>query len=291
MIEFTKTDARISETLLTNCIFWVQSLPDDELGPSRRVLEDLEVLQGGFPVFVRRVSNRDEMVATLTEIARLAEQDGYRPVLHLDCHGSAEQGLLLAPSGERLDWAETVDLLRRINVATRNNLVCVFALCFGLHAYTQVALKRPVPAYLFAGPESEIEVGFLEDETLAFYRRMIETNNVTLAFKETLGGKMVSVHCQGLFLQALLSYIRQFAKGKARRTRLERLVTEVLKNDGDIHPSPDRLKQIRADIRRVLEPGQALIDRYEPSFLIGRKAAFTYADIEAILSGNARPKA
>ena len=112
--------------------------------------------------------------------------------------------LMLAPSGERVGWGEIIEDLRSLNVATANNLTCIFALCFGLHLYKQVSLKRPVPAYLFCAPPDKISVGFLEAQTLAFYREMSRTSNVTAAFEATLGGVMQSFHCQGLFLQSLL---------------------------------------------------------------------------------------
>jgi len=120
-----------------------------------------------------------------------------RPVLHVDAHGTVADGLLLAPSGERVGWSEIIEDLRVLNVATANNLTCIFALCFGLHLYKQVSLKRPVPAYLFCAPAEEISVGFLEAQTLAFYREMNRTSNVTAAFEATLGGVMQSFHCQG----------------------------------------------------------------------------------------------
>jgi hypothetical protein len=206
-----------------------------------------------------------------------------RPVLHVDAHGTVADGLLSAPSGERMGWAEIIEVLRDLNVATRNNLVCVFALCFGLHVYKQVSLKKPVPAYLFFAPPSEISVGFLEARTLAFYREINRTSNVTAAFAATLGAGMESFHCQGLFLQSLLRYIRTYCVGRQRQDRQERMVTAILQRDGIATPSSAQLKEARRKIREVLDPGQSLIDRFAPFFLIGRVAAFTYEDIEKVL--------
>ena len=152
-------------------------------------------------------------------------------MLHVDAHGTVAGGLLLAPSGERIAWSEIIELLRGLNVATANNLTCVFALCFGLHLYKQVSLKKPVPAYFFVAPPSEISVGFLEEQTLAFYRETIHTSNVTAAFNTTLGANMQSFHCQGLFLQSLLRYIRTYCMGRRRQDRQERMVTAIFMRD------------------------------------------------------------
>lgn len=283
-ISFSDTALTISEELEINSIVWIHSLPPGEMGPTRRILEDLEMLTGtgGFPVIERSVTNRGELIRVMNELSEHATR-GLRPILHVDAHGSPKDGMLLAPSGDRVGWADIIELLRTLNVATQNNLVSVFALCFGLHIYKQVSLKRPVPSYLFFAPPSEITVGFLEAQTLAFYRHINHSSNVTQAFAQTLGGSMESFHCQGLFLQALVRYIRTHCRGKARERRQERMVTEILKRDEITHPTSGQLKQIRRDIREVLNPGQSLIDKFAPGFLIGRSAAFTYADIDRIL--------
>jgi len=288
MISYSDTALMISETLQTNAIVWIHSLPVNEMGPTRRILEDLESLSkaDGFPIFVYAVRNRAELEDILNELTTRAEQ-GLRPVLHVDAHGTVADGLLLAPSGERVGWAEVIDLLRRLNAATANNLSCVFALCFGLHLYKQVSLKKAVPAYLFCAPPSEVSVGFLEEQTLGFYREINQTSDVTAAFKATLGANMDSFHCQGLFFQSLLRYIRTYCMGKGRQKRQERMVTAVLKRDGIMNPSKAQLRQARKDIRDALKPGQNLIDHFAPSFLIGRDAAFTYADLDKVLKRSA----
>ena len=284
MISYSGTALTISETLQTNAIAWIHSLPKGEMGPTRRILEDLEGLAsaGGFRVFEYAVGDRAELEKAFNELTSSAEQ-GLRPVLHVDAHGTVADGLLLAPSGEQVEWADVIELLRKLNVATENNLTCVFALCFGLHLYKKVSLKKAVPAYLFCAPPSEISVGFLEDQTLAFYRKINQTSNVTAAFNATLGASMKSIHCQGLFFQSLLRYIRTYCMGKRRQERQERMLTAVLKRDGIVNPSNEQLSQARKDVCESLKPGQSLIDHFAPSFLVGRDAAFKYEDLDKVL--------
>ena len=153
-----------------------------------------------------------------------------------------------------------------------------------------------MPAYLFCAPPDKISVGFLEAQTLAFYREMSRTSNVTAAFEATLGGVMQSFHCQGLFLQSLLRYIRTYCIGRMRKDRLERMVTAVLQRNGIVNPSSAQLKQARHQVRESLKPGQKVIDLFAPSFLIDRAPAFTYADLDRILkrsanSGSSHPGA
>jgi hypothetical protein len=140
MISYSDTGLTISETLQTNAIVWIHSLPEKEMGPTRRILEDLEGLSsvGGFPISIYAVRNHAELSELLMQLTAMAEQ-GLRPVLHVDAHGTVAEGLLLSPSGERVGWSELIDDLRYLNVATANNLTCIFALCFGLHLYRQVS--------------------------------------------------------------------------------------------------------------------------------------------------------
>ncbi|WP_238310213.1 hypothetical protein [Methylobacterium organophilum] len=261
------------------------------MGPTRRILEDLEGLAaaGGFQVFEYAVKNRAELVRQLGELKDRAAQ-GLRPVLHVDAHGTAAEGLLLAPSGDRVGWAEVIELLRELNTATSNNLVSIFALCFGLHLYREVSLMKPAPAYFFGAPPSEISIGFLEAQTLAFYREVSSSSNVTGAFAKTLSHEMQSFHCQGLFFQALLTYIRRHCRAKDRGPRLERMVTAIMKRDGITNPSGAQLKAARQHVRGFLDPGQHLIDKFAPSFLIGRPAAFVFDDLRKVLETTGRKR-
>lgn len=60
MIEFSSEALVLSDDLSVNAILWVSSLPEDELGPSKRILEDLNSLRlsNGFEVFEFSVSDR-----------------------------------------------------------------------------------------------------------------------------------------------------------------------------------------------------------------------------------------
>ena len=59
MISYSGTGLTISEKLQTNSIVWLHSLPEDEMGPRRRILEDLEDLAraDGFPAFHHAVGD------------------------------------------------------------------------------------------------------------------------------------------------------------------------------------------------------------------------------------------
>lgn len=274
----------ISETLDINAIIWVRSLPDDELGPSRRINEELIGMrnQGGWAFFEKAARNRAELLAILKQLANDAD-GGLRPIIHFDAHGSKDDGLALAPSGEFLDWAALAEALREINIATENNLICVFATCFAYYFNFQVELKKPTPSYLIMAPADEVNVGFLEDQTVPFYRMAYETGNVTEAFNLTLAAHMTLYHCQGIFAEALSRYVRSYCQGKAKNIRREELVTKLLAKMGIDDPAPGDLKHARTVVRSGIKPSQKIIDHFATRFLICREPAFSFEDLEKII--------
>lgn len=276
----------IQEALSLNAIIWIHSLPANDLGPTRRILDDLHSLNlvGGLPVREYAVSNRLELFALLEALAVEAGQ-GLRPVLHIDAHGNDEAGIALAPTDEWASWPEVMAALRKLNVATGNNLVVIFALCFGLHLYKLTDVSEATPAYLFIASEKEVSVGFLESETHAFYRQVHETGELRGAFESTLSKQMDMMNCQGLFLKVLAHYVRNYCQGPARTGRIRRMMKALVERDGLVDPKPHELGQLRRRVRVHFEPGQKLIDHFAPKFLCGRKAGFSYAEVRRLVKG------
>lgn len=272
----------ISEPVLVNATIWVRSLPEAEHGPSRRIVEDVEPLTAreGQVFELIDVGDRAAFFAALQGIAAWSRA-GLRPILHLDAHGHADRGIRLAPSGEAVSWEEVAEALREINIATGNNLVCVLGLCFGLHLYKILTLRKAVPAYLFMAPESEIQVGDLEERVFSFYRSVHASGNVTAAFDTHLAGAMTLFHCQGLFLEVLAAYVRSHCRGSARTDRFDRLATALVKRRGQIG-NRQQLRSARSKASTGVRPGPHLIRRFAPTFLIGRTAAFTYNAVERL---------
>lgn len=291
MISYTGTTLTISEKLKTNAIAWIHSLPETEMGPTQRILDDLRVLSvaGGLPLTEYPVTNRVELEKVFDVLIAEA-RNGTHSVLHVDAHGSDVDGIQLAPSGEFIPWAEVIELVRKLNVATNNNLTCVFALCFGLNLYKQLSIKEAVPAYLFIAPPSKISVGFLEDQTRSFYEKISKASDVKTAFEETLGESMELINCQGLFFNSLLKYISFHCMGQSGRERIEQLVIKSLREEGIRNPTRYQLRNTRSKVRKLLKPGQSLVNRFAPTFLIGRDAAFAYADIKKMITHSAVPK-
>lgn len=281
----------LSDNLAINSLLWIRSLGAHELNPSRRMVEDLQTLAAadGFTFEEHVVECPEDLLALLGNIARRADE-GLRPILHFDCHGSRSDGLLLEPSGEYLDWPRLADGLRAVNVATANNLCCVFGVCFGLHMSFELRLSKPSPYYLTIAPEQEILVGQLEQSTLPFYREVFSSGNITSAYSKVLRPDLKLFHCKEVFARALATYIANNCVGRAAKRRQERMVTEILQQDGIVSPSSEQLREARAKIKAALAPSQTIIDQFAPTFLIGREPGFGYPELRKLADGYIRLK-
>ena len=270
----------LADTLNINKLVFIRSLDAGEIGPSRRIVEDLVALSldGGTSVEEHDVGNESELLRLLAQLAQRAE-DGLRPILHFDCHGCDKKGLLLEPANEFISWARLADALRSLNVATKNNLVCFFGVCFGLHLSFQLNLSKPTPYFLTIAPENEISVGMLEHLTVPFYRRVIQTGNITQSYDELLNPALKLFHCKEIFAKALARYIAANCMGAEKRVRQELMVTSLLASRRIENPSRTQLRNIRAEVRAKLAPHRAF-ERYAPLFLIGRDPGFTFKQVK-----------
>ena len=270
----------LTDTVLINSVIWIRSLADDEINPSRRIVEDLIPMAtaGHFAFEEKVVGNRADLLTLLDSIGTSA-QAGLRPILHFDCHGSAADGILLKPTYEFCDWGELTAQLRNINVATGNNLCCVFGACFGMWHATHLRLSQPIPWYLVIAPENEVSVGILEERTAVFYREVFASANITQAYDRVLKPDLDIMLCKKVFAESLTRHVAVNCRGESGRKRKEEAVTAVLHGRGIISPTREQLAQARRDIRHKFQASQWVIDYFARTFLIGRDPGIDVADL------------
>ena len=285
----SQSGINFTDTIHINCLVWIRSLADDELNPSRRMVEDLTTIafSGQFGFEEKVVRNRVELLSLLESLVS-AVQAGLRPILHFDCHGSAVDGLLLKPANEFFGWEELAKHLRGINVATGNNLCCVFGACFGMWHATQLRLSQPAPWYLVIAPENEVSVGVLEERTPAFYREVFSSAHITQAYDRVLKPDLDIMLCKKVFAESLAQHVAMNCRGESGRKRKEAAVTAVLRGRGTISPTQDQLAQVRREIRDKFKASQWLIDHFATRFLIGRDPGIDVSDLVRLADNYAR---
>jgi hypothetical protein len=253
-----------------NSVFWIRSLPESEQGPTRRVLEDIE----GFfqrielPFQLPDVKNSSELYVALNSLADAR----VKPILQLDMHGKKE-GLVLADSGEIAPWSQVVPRLRAINICTGGNLCVIAAVCFAFFAISEASIVQASPVNILIAPDTDLQVGKLEDGLAGFYISLFTDGEISAAFEKYLGLPFKLYHAERFFVIALCKYVLNHCKGEGANERRERLLSEVL--TGGAAGATLTKRQIRKQIKSGIRPDQTMMDRFARIFLLGRSCPFT----------------
>ena len=276
---------QLNNSFACNSVVWIASLLEAELGPSRRMTEDVTAYSShlGFHFSRVDVKRRSELAKVLNDINHRAREQGLRPILVLDAHGNRRDGLVLSESGEAMTWADLGALLQQINVSTLNNLCVIGAACFSLRAIATAKLDQAAPFFVLLAPEHEVNVDFLEVNIPAFFDRLFTHGSLDDAYSRYLSETFRYFHCEKMLFIAVARYIKAACKGKPVAERRERLMTEVFMQ-GMENTQANR-NAIRANLKKGLKPNQALLDRYARTFLVGRSCSFTMEQLLAFLDG------
>jgi hypothetical protein len=224
----------------------------------------------------------DQLREMLNQIAQKAAA-GLRPILHFDTHGDMTHGIQLNASGEFLSWPDLVVSLSAINVATRNNLSVISGACFSMEAAAprQVTLSEPCPFFILIAPKNEVLSGFLEDNTVAFYKSLFDKGEIVEAHARHLAPNLELFHCETMLAYMLASYVVDYCTGKGGNKRREQLLTKAVAANY-VQNRHDRRK-IRRGAKLWTRPTQAMIERFAngfaQKFLMGKPLGFDIHDV------------
>lgn len=257
-----------------NSVFWLRSLSDSELGPTQRVLDDLEPFFGRLrlPFQLRDLKTVTHLYQALASLA----DPRVKPILQLDMHGTKE-GLVLAGSGQVAPWQEVVPRLRAINIASGGNLCVVAGACFAFFAITQASISQASPVNILIAPDREVSNAKLEGGLADFYMDLFSGGEISAVFAKHLGDPFKVFLAERFFVIAVCRYIRNSCKGKGAAVRRERLLSEVLLAGQP--RTPENQRRIRKMIKAGTRPTQDMLNRYAHTFLLGRQCPFAVDEL------------
>ncbi|MHB8977458.1 MAG: hypothetical protein ACYDAI_12370 [Trichloromonadaceae bacterium] len=259
---------QVQTECLNNSIFIIDGLKDDDLQTANRLYDDISVhaKHSEISIHYGKVSTREELFKVLNEIKEYSKAGGY-PIIHFELHGSKKEGACVGNGGENISWRDLVDVLRDINVITRNNLGIVMAGCHGLYALTEIDGQKPTPFNFFMGCEDSIQAGVLQDNIAKFYHNLFENYSLPEAMK-AVKSEFVGFLAEKVFVESMVKYLRNQARGKGKNKRIENIVTKWVK----LHPdhTKEELKKFRFDLKARLKPSIEEIQRNADIFLHGR---------------------
>jgi hypothetical protein len=250
-----------------------------EEGASRRLSEDLEQLATSLGDFIFRhitVSSKAELI-TLLKSLEPEVNNGFRPILHFDFHGSKELGLEIGVTGEFVSWAAITNKLRKLNAACDNNLFVFVAACYGHYLVKALNIMEPCPFFIMFGPTDLVTFGELESSVAPFYTQLFETGSVDDATK-AFSREFEYVHAERMFLITFAKYVREKCLGKGGKQRRENLLTETFSETSLSNTTQSR-PELRKKIKRQLEPTPELMDKLSKSFLHGKGCSVPFEKV------------
>jgi hypothetical protein len=177
------------------------------------------------------VTSKKNLVKRLHELGNEAEQGRIVPLLHFEAHGNMK-GMEIRP-GELMEWSSLLNLTRRINIATHNNLLLSFAVCSAGFLYPEIDIMKPAPFHGFVSSIHDIHFGAMEAGYNAFFDTMLRTNSMNKALdvlnadyaEEHTGhlieGQMFDFKLAELFFETIWSsYQKEWSGEEKRQARI-----------------------------------------------------------------------
>lgn len=166
-------------------VWFVESLAaNDFTHTARRLREDLrDVLDARarkLRVELRYVANREEFFGVLEELRNSVRSTKLNPILDIECHGDAVEGIQLA-DGTMVPWALLKLKLEGINVESRCNMILVLGCCYGAFFGKESRLHERAAFGAFIAPTGSIDVGVLAPGLRAFYAELFTSLDITNA--------------------------------------------------------------------------------------------------------------
>lgn len=261
-----------------NSIILISSTRESEQGNTRRLNEDISVIASSNSFFYQHfdVNEKQSLIDVLEKIYVLCVQIKLKPFIHFHMHGNETLGLELNPTSEYMSWDELSNCLRKINTAINNEL-CVFSTaCHAFKVIDNLTIKDVTPFYCLIAPLGEIQMGYISDNMPSFYRSLLTDDSINTAYSK-ISDAFSFYHCEKVLAEALIVYIMDNCKGKAKQNRKEYILTKVLSNIGGSSRIP--LPELRNEIKKLAKPEQDIIEKYVNSFLIGKKVNFSVEDL------------
>lgn len=212
----------------------IDLVPENELQTARQMEENLKdyIAAAGSGLFCKRYCccTESELFEALNEIECRLREQGEISYVHIEGHASKD--LLQLPDGSTVDWSRVFERFRTINVLSKNNLFFSSGACESAFALRAARITEPCPVFGLLAPEQEVTAGGVIAGFTAFYKSLIESENLNDAFaafaEATNGKKYALIFSQLLFEKAVYRYLVQNCMGKGRRDQLDGLLTEAV---------------------------------------------------------------
>lgn len=283
-------DFHFQTRFTNNAVIIIDGLRSTDLQTARRLYDELMDIDGYSSsqktyFRIERVNSRSDLLLCLDNLAVLCDQ-GLRPIIHFECHGSKLAGLSIGDNQERFSWDECLSRLTNINMITGNNTGVVMATCYGFYAIMPMAIDNPCPFYFLIGSQDEVPAGVIDDQMKEFYKALYGTGDLDAAMSR-LDDRFKQFLAEKFFAMTYGRYLKRKCSGKGLQERRERLISEAL-DEHKLPRTPQNIKAVRSHIKKMAQPSKASFDFFAQRFLHGRTDLNFYDIMKWVKSKNVR---
>ena len=136
------------------------------------------------------VATKKRLFELLAEIKRDALDGIIFPWIHIEGHGNLK-GLSVGRGADKtiVKWEDLGVELRKINVATKNNLMLVAATCHGSNLFKGIRVADRAPFFGFIAPIKEVTEQEVEEGFNTFYQRILNSDQFDEAMLDLCGAR------------------------------------------------------------------------------------------------------
>ena len=172
----TDLPLRVARAQFTRILI-IQSLPEADGNPGRRLRDDLDPLtiDAGPRIGIDLVTPTTwaELQNVLRVATDRARDQGDRPIVHFECHGSIRPDGIQLASGETVTWETLKPHLVELNIATHCHLLVTLASCWGASLGAILTINERAPFMAYVGATRDVRAGEVEAGFSAFYRELL----------------------------------------------------------------------------------------------------------------------
>ena len=216
------------KSLNYNKLIVIDAIPDDEQQTALHLvnyLHDNEIRGGVAHIKTGSAGEFREIMSMLTDSFNL--EMGYRPVIHIEAHGSASS--IEFPDKSTVMWTEVAESLRFINDKMNNTLITFIATCHAVHyLFANHTIHKFAPAYLCISPKESITPDDIEKATFPFYLTLFKSGNSNRACKQLDLNQIYYYDSDFIFHITFLKLINSVHRGKGYAAKKEKLISDTV---------------------------------------------------------------
>ena len=211
-----------------NRLVVVESLtPEDKKTASDMVFDlNLDIAQTNLKAKFELCRGVDDFRRLILELTAETLRNEVLPLLHVECHGDPDDGLLFN-DGQMLSWLEFWNILRPLNEAMGLRLVVVLATCLSATSVVSLPLHLPAPCYFLIAPTKNTYPQELYEAFKEFYQQLALGDSASamesLTSRSYQEGEMMPISASHWFDLLMESYLREHGTVKGLKAASLRL--------------------------------------------------------------------